>query len=207
MESSIAEGRAPASPGRVPLKDRYGNVRAWALVDAEDLERVNAYGRWSLKVQKVGPGYACRRAARGEPVLYLHRVIVMGVEPGDAREVDHISRDTLDNRKSNLRLCTHAQNRQNTKRPRQLHVAASRRVVGQGTPQVEGAGQGRRAQPDHRALRRGRGGARGRRGAARTHALLDDLTAPRATIVSCGRRRTRAPAGIGPALTMSGSGV
>jgi hypothetical protein len=113
MESSIAEGRAPATPGRVPLKDRYGNVRAWALVDAEDLERVNAYGRWSLKVQKVGPGYA-RRAARGEPVLYLHR-IVMGVEPGDAREVDHISRDTLDNRKSNLRLCTHAQNRQNTK--------------------------------------------------------------------------------------------
>jgi hypothetical protein len=113
MESSIAEGRAPAPLGRVPLKDRYGNVRAEALVDAEDFERVAALGRWTLKVQKVGPGYAVYNR-RGRPSIYMAR-LVMGLEPGDRREVDHISRDTLDNRKSNLRVCTHAQNRQNTK--------------------------------------------------------------------------------------------
>jgi hypothetical protein len=113
MEASIAEGRAPDPPGRVPLKDRYGNVRAYALVDAEDLGRIEANGRWSLKEAKVGLGYA-RHNPRGRPATYMARA-VMGLAHGDPREVDHISRDTLDNRKMNLRITTHAQNRQNTK--------------------------------------------------------------------------------------------
>jgi|SRR6185437_13223143 len=64
-----------------------------------------------------------RRGTRGyvkreEMVRYqrssygLHRTI-MGLPKGDRREVDHINRDPLDNRRGNLRVCTHAENGQN----------------------------------------------------------------------------------------------
>ena len=43
----------------------------------------------------------------------MHRFI-MGVEDSKVH-IDHINHDTLDNRKSNLRLCTHAENGRNRK--------------------------------------------------------------------------------------------
>lgn len=43
--------------------------------------------------------------------VYLHRYIFPDVPAG--YEVDHISLDTLDNRKCNLRICTHQQNQCN----------------------------------------------------------------------------------------------
>lgn len=47
-------------------------------------------------------------------VLMLHRVIA---EPAPGEPVDHINGDGLDNRRANLRLCTWAQNGQNSRRP------------------------------------------------------------------------------------------
>ena len=50
--------------------------------------------------------------------LWMHRVI-MGLKRGDPRQVDHIRpNDTLDNRKSNLRIATHRQNSRNQLRKR-----------------------------------------------------------------------------------------
>lgn len=90
----------------IPLHDKTGEIRAYATVDAED----SAHGdhRWSLSTE----GYAKRtvRADGRKLTVYLHRVIA-AAEPG--QDVDHISRDRLDCRRANLRICTRAQNLQN----------------------------------------------------------------------------------------------
>lgn len=93
---------------RVPLLGRGGSVRGYALVDAKDYDAV-ARRRWFLT-----GGYAYRHEARnGKQVsVYMHREL-MGLAQGDARQVDHINRNGLDNRRSNIRLVTAAENRQN----------------------------------------------------------------------------------------------
>lgn len=115
---SLSGAATSQEPRRLPLCDAEGAVVAYALVDAEDHARFCGH-RWSLKRDSTGRAYAVRAEAReasrrGRPTkVYLHREVV-GLPPRDRRHVDHISRDTLDDRKVNLRLCTHAQNRQNT---------------------------------------------------------------------------------------------
>ena len=56
--------------------------------------------------------YAARNTSRREKhtTVYLHRVILPG-----AKEVDHVNGDPLDNRRENLRACTHQQNLRNQK--------------------------------------------------------------------------------------------
>jgi hypothetical protein len=92
------------------MLDKAGNVRAKTLIDAEDFdfaqERV-----WSLST----PGYAAAKTREGRTKgrkVSLHRVL-MGAKRGD--EVDHINGNKLDNRKENLRLCTHIENMHNMK--------------------------------------------------------------------------------------------
>jgi len=54
----------------------------------------------------------------------MHRFII-GVEDSKVH-VDHINHDTLDNRKSNLRLCTHAENGRNRKNPKKVGLASTK---------------------------------------------------------------------------------
>lgn len=82
----------------------------FAIVDDEDFERVNAV-KWKLN----NCGYAVRNLPRdGGPrgQEMLHRT-VLGLAKGDPMQADHINGDTLDNRRSNLRVCTQKQNAQN----------------------------------------------------------------------------------------------
>ena len=76
-----------------------------ALVDDEDFERVSAY-KWCY----MTAGYAAR--GRDWGMVYLHRFILNAPK---GKHVDHVNGDKLDNRRSNLRTCTHLQNRQNSK--------------------------------------------------------------------------------------------
>jgi len=80
-----------------------------SLVDDEDYEK---YGflKWSCN-----KGYVFRtEVIEGRrKTVYLHRLIT---NAPDDLEVDHINGDPSDNRKSNLRLCTHKQNMWNIKR-------------------------------------------------------------------------------------------
>jgi hypothetical protein len=87
-----------------------------ALVDAEDYESLAGY-RWHA-APKGGTWYAERagRLSEGGPrTVCMHRVI-LSAPPG--LMVDHIDGDGLNNRRSNLRLATHAQNGQNQRRSR-----------------------------------------------------------------------------------------
>jgi hypothetical protein len=88
---------------------RANSPRFVALVDAADAEAVGAY-RWSMSDQ----GYAVRYTGpRGKQlVVRMHREL-LGLMPGDGVYVDHVSGDKLDNRRVNLRVCTHAENQQN----------------------------------------------------------------------------------------------
>jgi len=80
-----------------------------AVVDDEDHAAVMAYAPWSA--YRSGRNVYGRRTVplgggRGTSV-YIHQVVLPGVR------VDHINGDGLDNRRSNLRPTTHADNMRN----------------------------------------------------------------------------------------------
>jgi len=81
------------------------------IVDAVDSWLLDAH-RWYILRGK----YVYRPArVNGERVsIYLHRLIA-GAAKG--LDVDHADRNTLDNRRANLRVCRHAENLRNSKRP------------------------------------------------------------------------------------------
>jgi hypothetical protein len=79
----------------------------YALVDDADFEYLNQF-KWCIN----NSGYAVRRTGgRKAKLTIMHRVL-MGAQ--DGQEVDHANRDKLDNRMSNLRFVTRAQNIANT---------------------------------------------------------------------------------------------
>ena len=77
----------------------------FSKVDDEDFERVVAH-KWQYNPYT---GYAATHLNTKKQIT-LHRFII-NAKPGEI--TDHINLDKLDNRKSNLRLCTQAQNTQN----------------------------------------------------------------------------------------------
>ncbi len=86
-----------------------------ALVDDEDFERINQH-KWQA-VKWKGTFYASRSIRKPDGaryMLFMHRA-VMGTP--ENMQTDHIECEGpdygLDNRKSNLRICTRAQNGQN----------------------------------------------------------------------------------------------
>lgn len=79
---------------------------AKAKVDDSDFEWLNQYS-WHLCRGYMQTTVGKRPNRRN---LYMHRLI-MG-EP-EGMQIDHINRVPLDNRRSNLRICTQAENAQN----------------------------------------------------------------------------------------------
>ena len=83
---------------------------SFALVDREDYEETVKY---SWRVSTLG--YAVRYKPVNR-VFYLHRVI-LNIDDENIL-VDHRNHDTLDCRKSNLRICTRQENARNQKIPK-----------------------------------------------------------------------------------------
>lgn len=95
-------------PWRVPLRDWTGSVIAFALVDEPDLEHLTSF-RWCLN----SFGYAVRgvhKEGGGTALRLMHRDIL---KPSPNEVIDHINGDRLDNRRSNLRVCSQSNNTKN----------------------------------------------------------------------------------------------
>lgn len=86
------------------------NQRAWQINDSG----------YAIRSQRVGP-----RKDGKKIQLAIHRVI-LGLEHGDTRQVDHINGDPLDNRRANLRICSKDENARN----RRVHSNNRLRVKG-----------------------------------------------------------------------------
>jgi HNH endonuclease len=87
----------------------------FAFVDDEDFKWLSQW-KWCWKPDKKGPGAVSRRGYLGPNqyfTIYMHRVIM---NAPDGMQVDHKDGNVLNNQKSNLRICTIRQNRQNSKR-------------------------------------------------------------------------------------------
>lgn len=88
-----------------------------ALVDAEDFHWLS---RWKWHAHVVGSRtYAARNASKAERAagapcsIYLHREVL---PLADGRLVDHANRDTLDDRRANLRAASYVENGANSGR-------------------------------------------------------------------------------------------
>lgn len=97
---------------------------AYALVDDADYEWLSKFS-WSLSDRRPGMGYARRTYWVGERSVSvaMHRLI-LGASADQM--VDHANRIKLDNRRSNLRFCTKADNMRNVVRTKAGYRGAYR---------------------------------------------------------------------------------
>ncbi len=79
------------------------------LIDAEDYPKIYNHS-WYVVAGNGGNLYAC--SEKDHVGIRSHRVIM---QPPADKQIDHINGDSLDNRKSNLRICTHSENAKNIK--------------------------------------------------------------------------------------------
>jgi len=92
----------------ITLNEEYENLSLYVSINNRPCR--NRYRRSAYAVAMYGP-YGHSPSQRKQESL--HRLIM---KPGPGLVVDHISGETLDNRRSNLRVCTNAQNSRNSQR-------------------------------------------------------------------------------------------
>lgn len=94
-------------PTKLELTGKYA-IGKVAIVDAEDFESLNKH-KWYVS----NLGYVRRGAwiDGKNKIVSMHREVLPAI---GFKEIDHINRDKLDNRKSNLRPCNRSQNNHNT---------------------------------------------------------------------------------------------
>lgn len=98
----------------------------WVYLDDGDLPLLAKY-RWSMTRGKSGDVYARAYIGGGRGAAQYARMHRFILEAPDGMDVDHINRNTLDNRRVNLRVVTRSQNLHNTDAPR--HNKSGRKGV------------------------------------------------------------------------------
>lgn len=81
------------------------------LLDDCDLHLLSSY-----TIRVAAKGYAIAYNSSTQEAIYLHRLIM---NPPAGLEVDHINGNRLDNRRTNLRICTKSENMRNAVRPKE----------------------------------------------------------------------------------------
>jgi len=82
------------------------------LVDDKDLKLVNSIGGWHLN--KDGYAITDKIINGRRKIIKMHRLL-LNAQPGE--EVDHRHGIRTDNRRSEIRICTHAENQHNRPKP------------------------------------------------------------------------------------------
>lgn len=86
------------------------NRGQFAKVDDEDFENLSLYKWWAPPERKTSKSYVIgyiKNPGEEPKRLLMHRLLM---NPDKSQVVDHINGDTLDNRRSNLRVCTNQEN-------------------------------------------------------------------------------------------------
>lgn len=108
----------------VPFSTNSYTDDKFFIIDEEDYEKVSRH-KWRLNKHRNGggnrkPRYQIMRGATVEELkegfpqaVYLHRFILDVHMKKTDLEIDHINKNTLDNRKSNLREVTRSVNQRN----------------------------------------------------------------------------------------------
>ena len=89
---------------QIVMYDKNCNESGRTIVDAKYLNLIMKF-KWS-----ISEGYVISRTTRKK--VWLHRIIM---NAPDGTMVDHINHNPLDNRESNLRICSRQQNMMNRK--------------------------------------------------------------------------------------------
>lgn len=115
-ERASTKGREFSQPVRVEGSAAFISLTQGreAVVDASDLPLLKGR-RWCLRVWQGKLSYCAGRLAGERKDINLHRLLL---NAPDGVSVDHIDGDGLNNRRSNLRLASTAQNSWNTGRYR-----------------------------------------------------------------------------------------
>lgn len=85
---------------RIPLRASDGSIRAYVTVDLVDLDEILQH-RWHLNSRGYASGNKTFDGKRR--TILLHREL-LGLMHGDGMDGDHVDRDRLNNRRSNLRV-------------------------------------------------------------------------------------------------------
>jgi len=103
----------------VYIELKYKDEIMETMIDLEDFEKVNKVNSWRAKYNKKINNYyvygCCFIDEKYKTTLALHRIIMNVINSN--LEIDHIHHNTLDNRKSELRIVTCQENHFNYKEP------------------------------------------------------------------------------------------
>lgn len=88
---------------KIPICNKKGEIIDFTLVDNKDYNKLSQF-KWF-----IGKWYPVCFSWDGKKkkMFYMHRIIT---DCPKGLEVDHINENKLDNRRINLRVCTHKEN-------------------------------------------------------------------------------------------------
>lgn len=104
---------------KIPLTQGYE-----ATVDDIEFAKFSCY-KWSVAILGGNTPYAMRKSKAGK-TIYLHRQIT---DAPKGKVVDHIDGDSLNNRLSNLRVCSQAENVRNRKNVQKNNTSGQKGVM------------------------------------------------------------------------------